>query len=410
MTLSIRQRSYLCISIAMLELSFLSILSSIGGKNIGAIPLLFFTFLVATITSFLFVLFKKRTGALRSLLTDKRSLAVLATAGILNYAGAQLFLTLGVLGTNPITASIMLKLWPIFLAIMLPFTLRTRVEWQQAVALLIAFAGVYVMVTNGSVVTLNMQELPYVGFLVVSTLCTAVSNVMIKGRNHDIFSEVFLFNLSSFALVALLAPSLGTQITLSMNLASLVSVLFLGAITYSAGSLLFFYTLKTLDPLIAANASYSTPILTAVFSYVILGTPLKVYYLYSFALIVAALAVQNRYSKKAPRYRGARKKNALPIFDVTGAFAHSTHPHISASIRGNGRALATKVKADVYDALGKNKHGCMVFTNKDPPESVNMDEMNFIEDIMGPSNDEIILMALGDADSAEQALGEHFPA
>jgi drug/metabolite transporter (DMT)-like permease len=391
----------------MLELSFLSILSSIGAKNIGTMQLLFFTFLVATATSFLLVLLKKRTAELRSLLTDRRSLAVLATAGILNYAGAQLFLTLGVLGTNPVIASIMLKLWPIFLAIMIPFTLRTKVAWQQAFALLLAFAGVYLMITNGSVLSLNMQELPYIGLLIASTLCTAVSNVMIKGRNHDIFSEVFLFNLSSLALVALMIPILGAQITISMNLASLVSILFLGAITYSAGSILFFYTLKTLDPLVAANASYSTPILTAVFSYLILGTPLKAYYLYSFALIAAALAVQNWYSKKVPRYRSAKRKSELFLFDVTGAFSSSTNPQVSAFIRGKGRALATTVKKDLYSAIGKNDYDCLIFTNKNPPESVSREEMEFIEETMSPEPDEMILMALGDIDSAEQALNEH---
>ncbi len=407
MAFSIKQKGYIFISIAMVELSLLAILSNIGAENIGTVQLLFFTFLVATVTSLLIVLYKKKTPELRRLLTDRRSLAILAIAGILNYAGAQLFLTLGVLGTNPVIVSIVLKLWPIFLALMIPFTLRTKIAPQQLLALVIAFVGVYIIATNGSLISINSAELLFIGFLIISALCTAVSNVMIKGQNHDIYSEVLLFNFASFALIVILLPFVNVHLTLSMNLPSLVSILFLGMITYSVGALLFFYTLKALDPLIAASASYSTPLLTILFSFIILGTPLKAYYFYALALIIIALVIQNKYSKKAPAYIGANKKKSIPLYDVTGAFVENTHPHVYAQIRGNGRALATRIKADIYNASGKNNYGCLVFTNKNPPDSVNKNEIDFIEDIVGPNQDEVILMAVGEVGAAEQALNEH---
>lgn len=408
MKFSIRQKGYIFITIAMVELSLLTILSSIGAKNIGTVQLLFFVFLAATITSLLVVLYMKKTTELKRLLLDRRSLTILAIAGILNYAGAQLFLTIGVVGTNPIVTSILLKLWPIFLAIMIPFTIKTKVRWPQMLALLIAFGGVYIILTNGSLISINVQELPFIGFVILSTLCTASSNVMIKGQNHDIYSEVFLFNLASLVLVVLLIPLLGVHLSLSMNTPSIISILFLGIITYSIGSLLFFYTLKALDPLVAANASYSTPFLTIVFSFLILGTPLQAYYLYALALIICALVIQDRYSKKAPEYVGTKKKHEMFFYDVTGAFVENTHPQIYTYIKGNGRVLATKISTASYSGPeGKNNYGCLVFTNREHPDSVNRQEIEFIENIMGPSQDELVLMAAGSVDSVEQALGEY---
>lgn len=408
MPFSIRQKSYIFISIAMVELSLLAVLSSVGARNIGTMQLLFFVFLIGSLTSFSIVLIKKRTAELMGLIADRKSFAVLAVAGTLNFAGAQLFLTLGVLGTNPVITTIVLKLWPIFLAIMIPFIVRTKVQWPQMLALLMAFAGVYVIITNGALVSINMHELPYIGLVVLSTLCTAFSNAMIKGRNHDIYGEVFLFNFSSLALIAVLIPVMGVHLNFGMNVQSLISILFLGAITYTAGSLLFFYTLKALDPLVAANASYSTPLLAMLFSFLILGTPIETYYFYALAPIIGALIIQNTYSKKAPRYLRTKRESPVQFFDVTGAFIDNTHPHIHSYIKGRGRALAIKLNAADYSGYeGKNDYGCLIFTNSNPPESVQKREIDFIEDIMGAHPDEVILTAIGDAESAAQALDEY---
>jgi hypothetical protein len=145
-----------------------------------------------------------------------------------------------------------------------------------------------------------------------------------------------------------------------------------------------------------------------VFSYIILGTPFMVYYIYALVLILGALIIQNKYSKRAPRYLGAKDRHTYLLYDITGAFVENTHPHIYQHIRGNGRALATKLKIDSYSGLeNKDAHGCLVFTNKNPPESVKKEEIAFIENLIGPSQDELVLMAVGDVDSVEQALEEH---
>ena len=140
----------------------------------------------------------------------------------------------------------------------------------------------------------------------------------------------------------------------------------------------------------------------------ILGTQFKAYYLYALALILGGLFIQNRYSKMAPKYIGAKHRTKLPFYDVTGAFIENTHPHIEPHIRGNGRVLAAKLKASDYTGIeNKDKHSCFVFTNKEPPESVRREELRFIEEILAPEQDEIVVMAAGNVTSVEQALNEH---
>jgi len=136
-----KTKGYILISLAVIELSLLTVVSGLGVANISVLQLLFYSFLTSTAVSFLALLASKRLRLLLNLFANKKAFSVLVIAGILNYAVAQLFLTIAVKGTNPIVVSLILKLWPIFLALMLPFTLKIKLHKGQFVALLLGFMG-----------------------------------------------------------------------------------------------------------------------------------------------------------------------------------------------------------------------------------------------------------------------------
>ena len=406
---------YLFISVAVLELSMLPILSSTGATGLGTVPLLFLTFLTGTMVSAALVLYKKRAKALVTLLASRNSLLTLSIAGLLNFAVAQAFLTLGVLGANPIVASLVLKLWPIFMAFMLPFALKTRVKPVQFVALAIGFLGVYMLITNGTLLLNGSIGLAIPIVLVIaSTLATASSNVLIRARNYDMYAQIFIFNLMSFLFFAFLFAG-GNQFQSlgNLTLPEILSFLFLGGVTYSIGAFMFFYAFKVLNPVFVANATYATPFLTMALSALLLGTQLYDYYFYAAGLIIVALAMQRRYATTSERYAAAGTRGKAPVlFDVTGVFVNNTGKVISASIRGNGRAMAIKMDKDALaglmpgQAMGNGQY--MLFSTADPHAEVREDEISYVNEIVGAKENEVAIIGIGNEKEVESALAS-FP-
>ena len=404
---------YLFITIAVLELSLLPILSSTGAATLGTVPLLFLTFLTGTIVSAMLVLYKKRTKALVDMFSKRNAILTLSISGLLNFAIAQAFLTLGVLGANPIIASLVLKLWPIFMALMLPFVLRTKVKPAQFIALTIGFLGVYILITNGTLAFNGDVGLAIAVLLIVaSTLATASSNVIIRARNYDMYVQIFIFNLMSFLFFAFLFIG-GNQFQLLHNLTSsdILSFLFLGGITYSIGAFMFFYALKVLNPVFVANATYATPFLTIALSSLLLGTKLYDYYFYAAGLILVALLIQRKYATTSERYAGGKtpsKNNVL--FDVTGVFVNNTGKVISASIEGNGRAMAIKMEMKTLTDIGqeqiKSNRQCILFSTADPHSEVRNDEINYVNEIVGIKENEVAIIGIGNEKEVEGALTE----
>jgi len=266
--MKMKTKGYLLIALAVTELSLLPVFLGLAVVNVSPLELLFYTFLVSTATSFAALIFAKKLRHLFYILANPKTFSILIIAGVFNYALAQLFLTIAIKGTNPVVASLISKLWPLFLAIMLPFTVKIKVNRMQLIALFIGFVGVYFLVTHGSLLP-RLYGIGFIGIAVLSTLSTAGSNVIIKGQNQDIFSQVFIFNAASLLFIALLITFFNVNFT-PMNTYTLFSVLFLGTISYSLGALMFFYSFKLFDPLLISNATYLTPILTIFFSYLIL--------------------------------------------------------------------------------------------------------------------------------------------
>ncbi|MGC8647624.1 MAG: DMT family transporter [Candidatus Micrarchaeia archaeon] len=401
--MGMRFKAYVAISIAVLELSFLPIFSGMQG-SLNIWEFLLFIFSIATIVSFALVALRHKLNDLKHIISNRKAMLIVLTAGLFNYALPQLFLVIGIRGTNPIVGSLVAKLWPLFLALMLPFVLKTRLRAGQVAALFIGLLAVYVLLAHGTMF-ISMSELPYILVLIGYCLSTAFSNLIIKGHNYDIFSQVFLFNLFSMFFALGMIVALQIPLAQSISIKELIAFLFLGAVSYSSGALLYFYTLKTLNPLIATNATYVTPLLTALFSYIILGTPFYAYYGAAFALLVVALAMQHRYSSKAPEY--LKKSNTrIRLFDITGAFLNTKNAELQQRIWGGGRAIATKLdKSLLSDEFLEEElklasaYGCMLF--KVSKEFMSEEELEFVNEMLDRKEHEEVLVWIGNPKDLE---------
>jgi drug/metabolite transporter (DMT)-like permease len=410
--MKLKSKGYILIVLAVIELSLLTVLSGLGIRSVGIVQFLFFIFLTSTAVSFAAVVAAKRLKHLILIILNPRTVAILSIAGILNYAVAQLFLTMAVKGTNPVVVSLVLKLWPIFLALMLPFTLNIKIARGQIIALFMGFIGIYLLATHGSI-AMKLFGAGYIGIAILSTLATASSNIIIRSQNQDVFSQVFIFNASSLIFIAMIAWLMNIQFV-PMDQYTIISFLFLGSISYALGALMFFYTFKLFDPLLMANATYATPLLTIFFSYLIMGTKFYAYYLLSFAFILVALIIQQHYAKRAPGYApkhsSEKKRTNLYMFDISGAFVNTKNSQIINMINKSGRAIGAKISKDMQhlDLVDPSKYGCIMFTTKEHKGYASPEELEFIRDIVGAKEDEDVLVCIGKPEEAEKAINEYF--
>lgn len=400
-------KAYIAIIIAEIELSFLPILTSTGNA-LGTLQLLLFVFLTSSIVSFAIVVYKKKIKEFIAITKNGKAIGTVFSAGILNYALPQLLLTLGIAGTNPVVGSLVSKLWPILLAIMLPFFLKTKVKPQQLTALFFGLASVYVLIAGNSA-NVGKYEMPYIIMLMGYALSIAFSNIIIKGNNYDIYSQVFMFNIFSLIFVAAAMLALHSPFIVSINTTEFISFFFLGAVTYSTGALLYFYTLKMLNPLIASNATYATPLLTILFSSLLLGTKIYAYYWISLALLIGALIIQQLYSSKAPEYSKS-KRFSFQLFDVTGAFMNTKNSAIRSALWRGGRAIAIKLNKEQMQKLSSSldnstrNYKCIIL--KAESQNLSLEEQEFINDIMSKKENEDIIIGFGDPKDVESAFND----
>jgi drug/metabolite transporter (DMT)-like permease len=411
--MKIARKGLIALLIATLELAFLPILLEVGASGIGTVQLLVYVFIVGSVASLLVSYGVDKWKGLTKIIKSRNALVITATAGVLNYGVVQMLLTLGTLGTNPSISSVIYRSWVLMLAIMIPFTLRNKLNRYQVIAALLGFAGIFILATGGTGFQLNAVQLPFVLILLASAFVCAVSNLMIKIYSVSTVDSVAIFNIASLAFSLVIALAYGIPISFQLSGIVLGTVLFLGIVTYTLGSMLYFYAFKTLNTVKVANTMLVIPFLTIPLSFLLLGTPIEAYYIYAYVLIALGIVLQQRYSSKAPEYirsKAANKQTGVSVFDVTGAFVHNKNDVIYRSVAEGKRALAIAIDKDTFtpSEYGKlfEKYDCIAFTNNDPHPAVGKDEIEFITEIMGPSQGQELLICLGDSKNIDEAFAQ----
>jgi drug/metabolite transporter (DMT)-like permease len=402
----------IALGLALTELALLPVVLSIGGSGIGVVPQLFYAFLIGTITSLVVSYAVDRMAGLMKILRSGRFLLIIVVAGLLNNVISQLMLGVGTLGTNPIVAATVFRVWVIMSAVLVPLVLRQKVTKVQLLATIIGFAGIYVIATGGTLLSINASSVPYVAILLGSALCVVYPNLAMKKYNVDVFGAIAIFNMASLAFILAIALATGTSVLVPLNESVIIAVLFLGIAAYGIGSSLYYYALKTFGPLFIGNSILAVPFLTILFSALILDTPVHLYYIAAAVLLSAGIFMQQRLSK-APEHIKKRHSLAdeLRIFDVTSAFVNNRGDVISRLIEGDNKAFAIKING--HEGFTRehsclfDKYGCVAFTNTEAHSEVRKKELDFVNEIMDAKPGETVVIGIGSTDGLERSFSEY---
>ena len=411
----LKTKGYIAIAIAVIELAFLPIMIEIGASGIGNIPLAFYIFMFSSVAALAIGYRHDKLSGVKKIITSRNMLIIILITGLLNDAISQIFLGVGTLGTNPSVAAIVFRSWVIFVALLSPLVLRQRITGKQLFATILGFSSVFLIMATGPSLSLNLTQLPFIAALLIAALCATSSNLLMKVYNADPVSSVVLFNIVSFAFLGLFAISSGVNLAISLNATDILTIAFLGVVSYAIGSSLYFYALKIFGPVFMGNAILSVPFLTIAFSALTIGTPFSPIYIGAAALLSTGIILQRRFSSNAPSYISSKGRSSPSnrsygkIYDISGAFVGNRGSEIRMSLSSTNKALAMRLPSDTaYDINGRignlGEYDCILFTTASPHSEVAPEEIEFINNVVGLSGNEYALVGIGNASVVEDAF------
>ncbi|QNK61633.1 DMT family transporter [Pedobacter sp. PAMC26386] len=172
-------------------------------KGISHDSLLCYRFACASFLIALFMLFKKESFSV-----SRRELIPLAILGTLYGLSAQyLFVSYDYLGVG--TASTILFLYPVFVAILMGVFFREKISIITMVSILISFLGVSLLYKSESGITLNPLG---IGTILLSALCYAIYIVAVNKSRIQLMSgyKLTLYVMSFSAVFFLIKTQMAT--------------------------------------------------------------------------------------------------------------------------------------------------------------------------------------------------------
>ncbi|MGC8649184.1 MAG: DMT family transporter [Candidatus Micrarchaeia archaeon] len=385
----------------VISASLVTIALEIGGVNIGPIPFLIYANLFGFLTMLIFIYFDNRSGRFLKLLHDYKRFILILIIGASVSIISELFLLIGTINTNPNIASIVYRAYPLFILLITPFLIKQKIKLKHIIALLFAFFSMFIVLYNGAnniYITFNFNWLPYVILLIISAFIIAVTTLLIKKYNID--SILFMAISAAEAFVFFLSLAFIEHIPLifSFSIPALISLLFIGIIDFGIGGVLFYYSYKILNPSTTGIAMLSVPFLTFLFSFVLLGEKITIYYLLAALLILFAILIQGKDLFYAPEYRYNRKyKNEKKLkegvtFDITNTFI--SNKIFSDRLSAGEKAVAIKLPKKDKGRLKFNNNVITIEINEDK-DFITKEEKYFIKYLTNLKEDEELLIIIG---------------
>jgi len=227
----------------------------------------------------------------------------LAFLGVLGVTGFSAMSYTGLTYTTAINGSLLNTAAPVFLILLAAFGLGDRVGRLEILGMVIAMAGVVVIVTRGAPEALARLELN-IGdlWVLAAVLAWSLYTVLIKRWRTKLPPLVFLFATIALSLPLPLGLSAielhwGGRVPV-FDTATLLTILYLGLFP-SIGAYMFWnYGVGRVGPTRATLIQYLIPVFAAILAILLLGESPRLFHVAGAALIVGGLILSTRRKSK----------------------------------------------------------------------------------------------------------------
>lgn len=215
--------------------------------------------------------------------------------GLLGFLGAYLYYVLlyGALAlTSAAEGFILAYTWPILVSLLAVVLLGESLTPRRALAVLISFFGVVVIVTQGQIVSVAFTSLAGDLLALAGAFVFALFSVLGKrARYEQTVSATVYFGV---ALVAVTVTVLFTGGASVPSAAVWPWLLYNGALVNGVSYVFWFKALEHGETFVISNALYLTPFFSLVYVYFLLDEPILPSAVIGLVIIVAGIGIQSR--------------------------------------------------------------------------------------------------------------------
>ncbi len=200
---------------------------------------------------------------------ERRDLVMLAVCGMFGFALNQTLFYEGLNLSNPVDASLIHVLNPIFVMVFASFLLGEKITWKKAIGVALGATGVLILILYGRVVSFNGNHALGNLLIFLNMVFYALYLVLIKplvGKYHtttilkwvSFFGFIFIFPLSIKPAQEIDFPAITT--------AAWLGIIYIIVLNTFVAYLLINYALKSVSATVVSYYSYLQPVLAAAMS------------------------------------------------------------------------------------------------------------------------------------------------
>ncbi|MBI2676134.1 MAG: DMT family transporter [Candidatus Aenigmarchaeota archaeon] len=255
--------------------------------SLNFLQIILFSTLFAAVFFFMLILKTGKIPLLRKY--SMRDYFLLSGMGFLGAFLQFVFLYGAIFYSTAQEAFIINYLWPILVVLFAIPILKERLSAAKLLGLLLAFAGLLVIITRG---TLQIQFTGLLGnvLALLTALVVSLYFVLNKKFNYEKYTSLFVYYLVSF-IFSLVINLLFYPIP-SLSLVQLATILWLGIFVNAMGYFFWFNALEKGDTAKISNLIYLTPFVSIVYIYFFLSEPILPSSVIGLLFIIGGIAVQ----------------------------------------------------------------------------------------------------------------------
>ncbi len=220
----------------------------------------------------------------------------LISMGILGVAGYNFFLYVGQSEIKPGAAALLTTLAPLFTLILAIIFLREKMRWKKIAGILIAFAGLYFVISfgrvgMGQVTVISNSDVRYALITSLAPLCWSIYTIL--GKELLIENPPFLVTavpiiIGTIPLLVNLDGSFTGKI-LDLGSTGWIALFYLSALCTIVGFGIWNFSLKRLSATTVSSFIYLNPPFAALFGSLLFGEEVTPYFLVGSAVVIAGL-------------------------------------------------------------------------------------------------------------------------
>jgi drug/metabolite transporter (DMT)-like permease len=202
-------------------------------------------------------------------------------------------------------ANIINYLWPLWVLLLAVPLLREPISWNKVAGMLVAFAGVYLLVSGGSWIRFQTANLPAYLCAGTGAVFWGLFSVLSKRQGkREPLTALFLYLGASWVCFSILALILAAAGAIRLALPSGRAWLMMAAVGAGAnglGALFWILTLRHSDTALASTLVYLTPFMALVYLALVRGNAIRPLQLAALVLILGGPLLE-RFARRRTGY------------------------------------------------------------------------------------------------------------